>query len=219
MKRHELLTRILEDKLVGIIRTNSFNEAIKATEAIIEGGVKIVEVAFTTPKADNVIQKVRDKYEGKDVIIGAGTVLDTETARTAILNGAQFIISPSLNLDVIKLCNRYNKLCIPGVMTLTEITQALENGVELVKIFPASALGMGFIKAVKGPLPQAMMMPTGGVSLDNAIEWLEAGSSAIGVGGSMTKAAKDGDYKQVSETARKFRNKINEFKRSDLEWN
>lgn len=211
MKKHELLTQLLEDKLVGIIRTDSFDKAIKIADACIEGGVKIIEVTFTSPGTEGVIQKLSNKYRGTDVVIGAGTVLDSETARIAILHGAEFVVAPSLNIEVIKLCNRYNKLCIPGIMTVTEIVQALELGVELVKIFPAASLGMGFIKSIKAPIPQVMIMPTGGVSLDNALDWLKAGSSALGIGGSLTNAAKDGDFENVVATAKEFRNVINNY--------
>lgn len=211
MKKHELLTQLLEDKLVGVIRTDSFDEAIKIADACIEGGIKIIEVTFTSPGTEEVIQELSDKYRGTDVVIGAGTVLDSETARTAILHGAEFVVAPSLNTEVIKLCNRYNKLCIPGVMTVTEIVQALELGVELVKMFPASSLGMGFIKSIKAPIPQVMIMPTGGVSLDNALDWLKAGSSALGIGGSLTNAAKDGDFEKVIAMAKEFRNVINNY--------
>lgn len=211
VKKHEILTQILKDRLVGIIRTDSYEDAIKIADACIEGGIKIIEVTFTSSGAHNLIKELANKYKDTDVIIGAGTVLDPETARIAILNGAEFIISPSLNLDLIKLCNRYNKLSIPGVMTITEIVEALELGVELVKVFPASSLGMGFIKSVKAPIPQVMIMPTGGVSLDNALDWLEAGSSALGIGGSLTNLAKNGDFGKVTEMAKELRNIINKY--------
>lgn len=212
MKKHEILSRIVSDKLVGIIRSDSIEEAIKIADACIEGGISIIEVTFTSLDAPEMIKTLSKKYKDRDVLIGAGTVLDPETARIALISGAEFIISPSLNPEVIKLTNRYNKLSIPGVMTATEIVGALELGVELVKVFPASSLNMNFIKSVQAPLPQIILMPTGGVSLDNAQSWLDAGSSVLGIGGNLTKVGKDGDYRQTVEIARKFRTIINEYK-------
>lgn len=212
MKKHEVLTQMLEDKLLGIIRTNSFEDAVKIADACIEGGIKIIEVTFTSPAAHDVIKELSKKYKETDVLIGAGTVLDAETARIAILNGAEFIVSPSLNENVIKLCNRYNKLSFPGVMTVTEIVEALELGVELIKVFPASSLGMGFIKSIKAPIPQVMIMPTGGISLDNASDWLKSGSSVLGIGGSLTSVSKNGDFGKVTETAKEFRSIVNNCK-------
>lgn len=211
MKKHKVLSEILKDKIMAVIRTDSHEKAINIADACIEGGIKILEVTFTSSGAHDIIKELVHKYKDADVIIGAGTVLDSETARVAILNGAEFIVSPSLNLDVIKLCNRYNKLTIPGVMTVTEIVKALESGVELVKVFPASTLGMGYIRAVKAPIPQVMIMPTGGISLDNAQDWLKAGSSALGIGGTLTNAGKDGNYAKVTEVAKEFRNIVNRF--------
>lgn len=215
MKKHEVLHKILKDKLVGIIRTDSYDKAINIAAACIEGGISILEVTFTSSGAHDIIKYLVDKYRDKDVIIGAGTVLDSETARIAILNGAEFIVSPSLDLDVIKLCNRYNKLSIPGVMTVTEIVKALELGVELVKMFPATSLGKSFIKSVKAPIPQVLIMPTGGISLDNAEDWLRAGGSCLGIGGVLANAGKDGDYTKVTEIAREFRSIVNRFNQEE----
>lgn len=204
MKKHEILQRMLTDRLVGIIRTDTAEEAVLASEACIRGGMKCLEVTFTVAGAEWVIKELSQKYQDRDILIGAGTVLDAETARVALLNGAEFIVSPTFDLDVAKMCNRYSKLYTPGVMTLNEIMTAMEAGVDLVKIFPASAMGPKYLKAVKAPLPQTLLMPTGGVSLENAAEWLENGADALGIGGQLTKGVKDGDYKAVEETARKF---------------
>ncbi len=212
MKRHETLVKMLDDKLLGIIRTNSFDDALKIADACIEGGIEIIEVTFTYSRAHDIIRELSKKYKETDVMLGAGTILDAETARIALLNGAEFIISPSLNEDVIKLCNRYNKLSIPGVMTVTEIKKALELGVELVKVFPAATLGVDFIRSIKAPIPQVMIMPTGGISLENATCWLEAGSSVLGIGGNLTNVAENGDFEKITEIARKFRDVIDNYK-------
>lgn len=215
MKKHEILNRIISDKLVGIIRNDCLEDTINIADACIKGGIKILEVTFTSLDAPEAIKILSKKYKDTDVMIGAGTVLDPETARIAILNGAEFIISPSLNPETIKLTNRYNKLSIPGVMTATEILQALELGVELVKVFPASSLNMNFMKSIKAPIPQVILMPTGGISLDNAGLWLEAGSSVLGVGGSLTKVDKDGDFTKIVDIAKRFRKIIDEYKEEE----
>ena len=204
MKKHEILQRMLTDRLVGIIRTNTAEEAVLASEACIRGGMNCLEVTFTVPGAEGVIQELSQKFKAGDILIGAGTVLDAETARVALLNGAEFIVSPTFDLEVAKMCNRYSKLYTPGVMTLNEIMTAMEAGVDLVKIFPASAMGPKYLKAVKAPLPQTLLMPTGGVSLENAADWLENGADALGIGGQLTQGVKTGDYKAVEDTARKF---------------
>lgn len=204
MRKHEILQRMLDDRLVGIIRTDTAEEAVMAAEACIRGGMKCLEVTFTVPGAAAVIKQLSQKYKGTEVLIGAGTVLDAETTRSALLNGAEFIVSPTFNLEVAKMCNRYSKLYTPGVMTLNEIMTAMEAGVDLVKIFPASAMGPKYLKAVKAPLPQTLLMPTGGVSLENAAEWLANGADALGIGGQLTKGVKEGDYNAVEDTARKF---------------
>lgn len=204
MRKHEILTRVLEDQAVGIIRTATAEEAVLASDACIRGGIHCLEVTFTVPNAHGVIDTLVKKYQGTDVLLGAGTVLDPETARMALLSGAEFIVSPTFNPEIAKMCNRYSKLYLPGVMTLNEVMTAMESGVEMLKIFPASAMGIKFLKAVKAPLPQTLLMPTGGVSLENAADWLANGADALGIGGQLTAGVKDGDYNAVEETARKF---------------
>lgn len=204
MRKHEILKQMLEEQLVGIIRTDTAEEAILASEACIRGGMKCLEVTFTVPNAQDIISTLSKQCKDSDVLIGAGTVLDSETARVALLSGADFIVSPTFNLEIAKMCNRYSKLYTPGVMTLNEIMEAMDAGVELLKIFPASALGMKYLKAVKAPLPQALLMPTGGVSLENAADWLANGADTLGIGGQLTAGVKEGNYKVVEDTARKF---------------
>ena len=204
MRKHEILKRMLDNQVVGIIRTETAEEAILASEACIRGGMHCLEVTFTVPNAQDIICTLSKKYKDTDVLIGAGTVLDPETARAALLSSAEFIVSPTFHIEVAKMCNRYSKLYTPGVMILNEIMTAMDAGVELLKIFPASAMGMKYLTAVKAPLPQALLMPTGGVSLDNAADWLANGADALGIGGQLTVGVKTGDYNAVEETARKF---------------
>ena len=150
------------------------------------------------------------KEYNNEIIIGAGTVLDSETARIAILSGAQYIVSPFLSKDTLKLCNRYQVPCMPGVMTIEGVIEAMELGADMLKIFPGEAFGPKIIKAIKGPLPQATMMPTGGVSIDNVGEWIKAGASAVGAGGSLTAGAKTGDFESITKLSKEFIQKIKE---------
>ncbi len=200
----EILQRIAAVGVVAVVRAENSAQALKIADACLAGGVTAIEITFTVPGAVDVIKDLVQKYDKGEMIIGAGTVLDPETARAAILAGAQFVVSPSINLATIKLCNRYQIPVMPGTATIKEIVEALEAGVDIVKAFPGEALGAKFVKAVKGPLPQANIMPTGGVSLDNAAEWIKAGCVAVGVGGSLTAGAKTGDYQSVTDLSKKF---------------
>ncbi len=184
MLKQEQMERIEKCGIVAIIRANSSEELIDVAAAIKEGGVDIIEVTMTTPNALQVINEVSQKY-GDEVLVGVGSVLDAETARAAILAGAEFVVSPVVKLDVIELCNRYSKVVMPGTFTPTEILTAWENGADYVKVFPVSQVGPGYIKAVKAPLPQISLIPTGGVNVDNAGEFIKAGATALGVGGSL----------------------------------
>lgn len=204
MRQYEILMEILKARVVGIIRTDTECQAYEASLACIRGGMKALEVTFTVPNAKAVIEKLANDFDRGDVIIGAGTVLDSETARIAILSGAQFIVSPNFDPAIAALCNLYSTVYLPGVMTVNEIITALKSGVAMVKVFPAGVLGMPFIKAVKAPIPHILLMPTGGVSLDNAEAWLKNGADALGIGGQLTKGVEDGDYKRVEQTAKAF---------------
>jgi len=206
----ELVSKIVESGVVAVVRAESTEEAINITDACIKGGIAAIEITFTVPGADQVIRDLRATYKDGQVIIGAGTVLDPETARIAIMAGAQYIVSPSLNLDTIRLCNRYQIPVMPGAMTISEIVQAMEAGADIVKVFPGEAFGPSFIKAVKGPLPQTPIMPTGGVSLDNVGEWIKAGCVAVGVGGKLIGGSKTGDFKSIENLAKQFIAKVQE---------
>lgn len=210
MQKLNLLNKIVESGLVAVVRAENSDKAAKIAEACFKGGVTALEITFTVPGAGKVIEDLVKNYQDGQVIIGAGTVLDSETARAAILAGAKFIVSPNVNLETIRLCNRYQVPCLPGAMTITEIIEAMEAGADIIKVFPGETLGPDFIKAVKGPLPYAPLMPTGGVSLDNVADWIKNGCVAVGVGGSLTGGAKKGDYNLVTETAKQFIAKIKE---------
>ena len=203
MQKHTVFNGILERGMVGIVRADSPDAALQIAEACIAGGITALEVAFTTPDTLGVLRTLRERH-GHDVLLGAGTVLDTETARAAILAGAQFIISPSVNVDTIALCQRYQVLSMPGAMTPTEIVTALQAGADIVKVFPAEMFGPAYIKALRAPLPQAPLMPTGGVTVENLNEWFASGAVAVGIGGSLSGPGATGDYSAVTARAQAF---------------
>lgn len=204
MTKEQIITKIKEEALVAVVRAESTKEAKKITEACIAGGCASVEITFTVPGAHEIIRELSSTYRPEEILIGAGTVLDPETARIAILNGAQYIVSSSFNAETAKLCNRYRIPYMPGCMSLKEITEALEYGVDIVKVFPGNVLKTDFVKAVKSPMPQVEMMPSGGVEVDNVADWIKAGCVAVGAGGSLTKGAKTGNYQQITDTAKQF---------------
>ena len=196
--------------LVAVVRAENSEQATKIAEACLLGGVAAIEITFTVPGAVDVIGHLANIYKSGEMIIGAGTVLDPETARAAILAGAQYVVSPSVNPDTIKLCNRYQIPIMPGAATIKEIVEAMELGADIIKVFPGETLGPTFVKAVKGPLPQANLMPTGGVGLDNVAEWIKAGCVAVGAGGNLTGGAKTGDYQSITELGKQFIEKIHQ---------
>ena len=204
MDKEQILTKIQDAGIVAVVRASSTEEAMRITDACIEGGVAAIELTFTVPHADKVIEDLAKKYTPEEIILGAGTVIDAETARIAMLSGAQYIVSPCFNAELVKMCNRYRMAVMPGVMSVTEAAQAMEAGADILKIFPAELFGPKVIKAIKGPIPYAKMMPTGGVNADNVGEWIRAGAVAVGAGGALTGGAKDGDYGKITETAKKF---------------
>lgn len=210
MTKEEIITRIKEKALVAVVRADNAETAKKITEACIAGGCASIEITFTVPGAQEIIKELSETYSPEQILIGAGTVLDSETARIAILNGAQYIVSSSFNAETAKLCNRYRVPYMPGCMTLKEITEAMEAGVDIIKIFPGNVLKIDFVKAVKGPMPQVQMMPSGGVDVENVADWIRAGCVAIGAGGSLTAGAKTGNYQLITDTAKQFCDKIRE---------
>jgi len=206
MKRQDVLRRIAEVGIIPVVRASSTEEAMQVIEAIRAGGVPVLEITMTVPRAVRVIEQVADRY-GDEVVVGAGTVLDAETARACILAGATFVVSPSLNLATIEMCQRYSIVVTPGALTPTEVVTAWQAGADAVKIFPCSALGGAkYLKSLKAPLPQVEMIPTGGVSLATAAEFIEAGAFALGVGADLvdTKAIRAGQPEKVTEAARAY---------------
>lgn len=216
LKKIKVLEKITKVGVVAVVRANSVEKALKISEACIAGGISAIEVTFTVNDADKVIRALKQKFSEDELIVGAGTVLDSETARIAILNGAEYIVSPGFDLETAKLCNRYQVPYMAGCMTITEMIKAMEAGVDIIKLFPGSAYGPSIVKAIKGPIPQVPIMPTGGVSLDNVKEWIKNGCIAIGVGGSLTGGAKTGNYNLITETAKKFVKEVSEA-RMELE--
>ncbi|AYV68134.1 bifunctional 2-keto-4-hydroxyglutarate aldolase/2-keto-3-deoxy-6-phosphogluconate aldolase [Niallia circulans] len=204
MDKIEVLTKMKEEKIVAVIRAQNIEQGLRVSEAIRQGGIKFLELTMTIPGALDVIKKLADKYAGEDVIVGAGTVLDPETARLAILAGAKFIVGPNLSPEVITMCHRYRVAVMPGVMSPTEALTAIELGADVIKVFPGGAFGPSIVKDFKGPLPQGNFMPSGGVTVENAAEWIKNGAYAIGTGSSLTKGAATGDYEAVSREAEKF---------------
>jgi 2-dehydro-3-deoxyphosphogluconate aldolase / (4S)-4-hydroxy-2-oxoglutarate aldolase len=205
----EVLQKIVASGLVSVIRAENPDQAAHIAEACALGGVAALEITFTVPGATGVIEHLAKRFSGQ-ILLGAGTVLDPETARIAILAGAQFVVSPSLNPETARLCNRYQIPYMPGAGTIGEVIEAMECGADIVKVFPGEILGPAFVKAVKGPLPQASLMPTGGVTLDNVAQWIHAGSVAVGVGGNLTAGAKTGDFASITHLARQFVERIKE---------
>lgn len=208
MNKDQVLERICDTGVVAVVRAESSGQALKIAEACLLGGICAIEITFTVEGAAEVIKTLSESNRDNRMIIGAGTVLDPETARTAILAGAQFIVSPCLNTEVVKLCNRYRVACLPGAMTVKEAVEALEAGADIIKIFPGELFGPAIIKAFRGPLPHARFMPTGGVSVENAADWIKAGSVALGVGGNLTAGAKKGDYASITAIGRQFIEKV-----------
>lgn len=204
MKKMQTLNHLHDNYLVAVVRGKSKADAIAAVEHMIDGGIYNIEITFTTPQAEEVIQHLSQHVIDENVVIGAGTVLDSTTARLAILNGAEYVVSPHFDPEIAKMCNRYAVPYLPGCGSVTEIVQAMETGVDLVKLFPGDLLGANFIKNVHGPIPQIELMPSGGVSLDNLEDWYRKGAFAVGIGSALMKNAKDGNDSVIKENTEKF---------------
>jgi 2-dehydro-3-deoxyphosphogluconate aldolase/(4S)-4-hydroxy-2-oxoglutarate aldolase len=213
MTKSEHLAFILERKLVAVVRSPDGGKLVEVARALAAGGVPAMEITFTVPDALSVLRAVKAAL-GDAILLGAGTVLDPETARAAILAGAEFIVSPALNLETIKLCRRYDKLVMPGAFTPTEILAAWEAGADIVKVFPADVGGPNYLKTIAGPLPQIRLMPTGGVDLETVIPFLKAGACALGVGSSLVgkEALATGDFARIEILARQFSTLVAGFK-------
>ncbi|GHH97853.1 bifunctional 4-hydroxy-2-oxoglutarate aldolase/2-dehydro-3-deoxy-phosphogluconate aldolase [Neobacillus kokaensis] len=210
MEKLKVLNKVTECGVVAVVRADSKEEAILISDACVKGGILAIEITFTIRDAESVIKELADHFANhSEVVIGAGTVLDDTTARMAILAGAKFIVSPCFDKQTAKLCHLYQIPYMPGCMTITEMKHALEHGVDIIKLFPGDTLGPGFVKAVKAPLPQVNVMPTGGVNLDNVEQWIKNGCVAVGVGGNLIAPAKTGEYEKITENARQYVQRVN----------
>ena len=206
------LERIQSIGIIPVIRAESAEQAMKAVDAIREGGIDILEITMTVPGAVKVIEQLASRH-GKDVLVGAGTVLDAETARSCMLAGAEFFVSPAVNLEVIALCKRYGKVVAPGALTPSEVLSAFQAGAEVIKIFPCDSVGGAkYIKSLKAPFPQINFIPTGGVNLDNAGDFIRAGSLAVGVGANLVdlKLIREGKSSVITDRARNYLTAIKE---------
>ena len=206
MKRESILSSLMDLGIVPIVRTDNAADAVKAMQAVYRGGIRAAEITMTVPGAIKALEKLADEF-GDQMILGAGTVLDPETARICMLAGAQFFVTPALNLKTIEMVRRYGKVIMPGALTPTEILAAWEAGADAVKVFPCGAMGGAkYIKAVKAPLPQVEMVPTGGVNLETTADFLKAGACAVGVGSELIDSAtiRAGKFEVFEERARQF---------------
>jgi 2-dehydro-3-deoxyphosphogluconate aldolase / (4S)-4-hydroxy-2-oxoglutarate aldolase len=202
---------IRDTGIVAIVRGTGIDSLLKVAESLFEGGVRVIEVTLNTPGAIDMIARLEEDF-GEEMLIGAGTVLDPETARSVILAGAKFVLGPTLNPEVGRLCKRYNTVYVPGVFTPTEIMAAWEAGAQVVKVFPAGSVGPRYIKELRGPLPQVEMMPVGGVTVDNAPEFIRAGAIALGIGSELVsrKLVEEGRFGDLTNNARRFIDAVQE---------
>lgn len=215
MKKTAILNKLENAGVIAVVRGETVEEAIKASNAIVKGGITGIELTFTVPNADHAIAELAANYK-KDptIVIGAGTVLDAVTARLAIMAGAEFIVSPCFDKETAKICNLYQIPYLPGCMTITEMKTALTYGADIVKLFPGSAFGPSIVKAFKAPLPHLNIMPTGGVSLANMQDWFAAGVVAVGVGGNLLAPAATGDFEKVTEVATQYADKLKSIRKA-----
>lgn len=205
MSKDAQLRHVLDCGIVAVVRSPDSQQLVEVARALADGGVTVVEITMSVPNALDVLRQVRHAL-GDRLLLGAGTVLDPETARAALLAGAEYLVAPTVNLDVIRLCRRYDKLVVPGAFTPTEILTAWEAGADVVKVFPAEVVGPAFFKALRGPLPQVRLMPTGGVDLTTAAAFLKAGACCLGVGGQLVepKAVAERNFDRIRDLARQY---------------
>jgi 2-dehydro-3-deoxyphosphogluconate aldolase/(4S)-4-hydroxy-2-oxoglutarate aldolase len=213
MSREQDLKRVMDCGIVAVVRFPDPGPLVEVVRALADGGVTVAEVTLTVPNALDVIREAK-RLLGDRVLLGAGTVLDPETARAALLAGAEFVVAPGLNLDVIRVCRRYDRLVMPGAFTPTEVITAWEGGADVVKVFPADVVGPAFFRALRGPLPQVKLMPTGGVDLTTAAEFLKAGAACLGVGSQLVepKAVAAGDMTRITSLAKQYVEIVNKHR-------
>lgn len=205
MRKSEVISTLRKQRVVAVVRGNGLEEGLHISRACINGGLKAIEMTYTNASASEIIQQLSKEYENDpEVLIGAGTVLDDITARMAILAGAKYIVSPSFDQKTALLFNRYGIAYIPGCMTVTEIVTAMEAGSEMIKLFPGSAFGPKYISSLHSPLPQASIMVTGGVQLENVADWLKAGADAVGIGGEFNRLGAKGEYEEIEGLAKEY---------------
>lgn len=199
------LQTLLDTKIVAIVRSPSGTELVQVARALLEGGIRAIEITFTVPGAAKVLEQITEEL-GQEIVLGAGTVLDAETARLAILAGAEFIVAPNTNAAVIRVCRRYSRLAIPGALTPTEVVRAWELGADIVKVFPAEIGGPAYLRALKAPLPQVQLMPTGGVNLQTAADFLKAGACCLGIGAQLVepRAIAERNFSRITELAQQY---------------
>ncbi|PTX58501.1 2-dehydro-3-deoxyphosphogluconate aldolase/(4S)-4-hydroxy-2-oxoglutarate aldolase [Melghirimyces profundicolus] len=202
MKQWRVLSQLVKERVVAVIRGETPEQAEAAAAACYRGGIRTLEVTFTVPEAERVIGNLRRRFP--EALIGAGTVLDAETARMAISAGASFVVSPHPEETLARMCHRYQVPYLPGCMTVKEMVGALEWGCSILKLFPGNAFGPAFLRSLKGPLPQAEFMPTGGVNVENVTDWLQSGAVAVGIGGELIRPAENGDFEEVERRAREL---------------
>jgi 2-dehydro-3-deoxyphosphogluconate aldolase/(4S)-4-hydroxy-2-oxoglutarate aldolase len=214
MKRESQLRHVLECGIVAVVRSPDSQQLVEVAEALADGGVTVVEITMTVPDALDVVRQVH-RALGDRILLGAGTILDAETARAALLAGAEYLVAPTVNLEVIRLCRRYGKMVMPGAFTPTEILTAWEAGADIVKVFPAEVVGPAFFKAMRGPLPQVRLMPTGGVDLNTAADFLRAGACCLGVGGQLVepRAVAERNFDRIRDLARQYVNIVKQVRK------
>jgi 2-dehydro-3-deoxyphosphogluconate aldolase/(4S)-4-hydroxy-2-oxoglutarate aldolase len=215
MSKESQLQQVLDSGIVAVVRSPDSQQLVEVTRALVDGGVCTIEITMSVPNALEVLRQVRQAL-GDRVLLGAGTVLDPETARAVLLAGAEYIVAPTINLDVIRLCQRYDKLVMPGAFTPTEILAAWEAGADIVKVFPADCVGPAFFKAMRGPLPQVRLMPTGGVDLTTAADFLKAGACCLGIGSQLVepKAVAERNFDRIRDLARQYVNIVKKVRSS-----
>lgn len=208
MTKQEVISRLKDSGVVAVIRADKIETAERIVEAIVKGGITAIEVTMTVPNAFDLIRRLSEKYQGTDVLIGAGSVTDLVSAKNSIDAGAKYIVGPTFDQDVVNICNEFQVPVIPGAMSPTEVVNAMKAGADIVKIFPATLFGPKIIKAIKGPIPHASLLPTGGVNLENVQDWFKAGACAVGVGSALSKGWKEEKFEQITEQAKQFKEKV-----------
>jgi 2-dehydro-3-deoxyphosphogluconate aldolase / (4S)-4-hydroxy-2-oxoglutarate aldolase len=208
MDKSQIVQRITGSGLVVVVRAESAEQAIRIAEACREGGAAAIEITFTVPGALGVIERLANRFAGGEILVGAGTVLDAQTARAALLAGARYVVSPHFDPAIVALCHRYRAPVMPGTMSVTEIVRALESGADLIKVFPGDVLGPAFLRAVRGPLPHAPLSPSGGVTLENVADWIDAGAVALSVGRPLMQGIAAGDGDALAKRTAEFLGRI-----------